>query len=240
MVAHFLESLFSPQSMETVISGSQLFTAATLMTLGLALASLALGLLLATAFALGELSRFRPLAWLSTSVVTVLRGLPEILVVFFIYFGATHALFLLTGDYVEVSPFTAGVIALSLIYSSYASQTLRGALMAVPKGQSEAVKALGIKPVRGFFKIVLPQAWRHALPGLGNQWLVLLKDTALVALIGVNELLKQAQLISSRTYEPFTWYAVAAVIYLLITLLSQHLLQRMRKQSSQYLQEAPL
>ena len=217
-----------------------LFTAATLMTLGLALSSLAVGLLLATVLALGELSRFRPLAWFTTSIVTVLRGLPELLVVFFVYFGSTHILFLLTDQYIEVSPFSAGVLALSLIYAAYASQTLRGALLAVPAGQREAVKALGIGPARGFFKIVLPQAWRHALPGLGNQWLVLLKDTALVALIGVNDLLRQSQLIAAKTYEPFTWYAVAALVYLLITLVSQQILKKMRQQSSQYLREAPL
>lgn len=212
-----------------------LFFDATLMTLGLALASLALGLVLATVFALGELSRLRALRYLTTSLVTVLRGLPEILVVFFIYFGSTHALFLLTDDYVEVSPFTAGTIALALIYSAYASQTLRGALMAVPSGQLEAAKALGIKARRSFFKIVLPQAWRHALPGLGNQWLVLLKDTALVALIGVTDLLRQAQLLSTKTYEPFTWYATVAVIYLVITLISQQLLDGMKKNASQHL-----
>lgn len=216
---------------------SGLFLDATLMTLGLALSALGVGLILATVFALGELSRFRPLAWLTTSVVTILRGLPELLIIFFVYFGFTHALFLLTDQFVELSPFTAGTIALSLIYSAYASQILRGALLAVAKGQKEAAKALGISRQRTFFRIVLPQAWRHALPGLGNQWLVLLKDTALVALIGINDILRQAQLISVQTYEPFTWYCIAALIYLVITLISQNLLNRMKQHSSRYVRE---
>ena len=217
-----------------------LFFDATLMTLGLALSALAFGLILAAVFALGELSRVSLFRYLSTTLVTVLRGLPELLIVFFIFFGSTHALFLLTDEFIEVSPFAAGTLALGLIYGAYASQTLRGAFLAVPKGQTEAAKALGINPASTFFKVVLPQAWHHALPGLGNQWLVLLKDTALVALIGTTELLHQAQLIATRTYEPFTWYMVAAAIYLVITLISQQLLNRMRQKANRHLKAVTL
>ncbi|HAS6175419.1 TPA: arginine ABC transporter permease ArtQ [Vibrio vulnificus] len=191
------------------------------MTIQLALISLAVGLVLAVVFAGGEMTRHRLVKWPTTALVTVLRGLPELLVVLFIYFGSTQVLFLLTGDFIEVSPFLSGVIALSLIFASYASQTIRGALKAVNKGQREAASALGMSKSRTFFRIVLPQAVRHALPGLTNQWLVLLKDTALVSLIGVTDLLKQAQLTSAATHEAFTWYATAAAIYLVITLVTQ-------------------
>ncbi len=212
-----------------------LFAEATVMTLGLALSSLALGLFMAIAFSLAELSRFKPLALATSTVVAILRGLPEILVVFFIYFGSTHAIFLLTYEFIEVSPFVAGTIALSLIYSAYASQTLRGAFIAVPKGQTEAAVALGISRFHCFFRIILPQTWCHALPGLGNQWLVLLKDTALVALIGVHDLLLQAKMTAASTYEPFTWYGIAALIYLAITLVSQSILERMKSRSNRHL-----
>ncbi|HDY7965841.1 arginine ABC transporter permease ArtQ [Vibrio vulnificus] len=191
------------------------------MTIQLALVSLAVGLVLAVVFAGGEMTRHRLVKWPTTALVTVLRGLPELLVVLFIYFGSTQVLFLLTGDFIEVSPYLSGVIALSLIFASYASQTIRGALKAVNKGQREAASALGMSKSRTFFRIVLPQAVRHALPGLTNQWLVLLKDTALVSLIGVTDLLKQAQLTSAATHEAFTWYATAAAIYLVITLVTQ-------------------
>ncbi|MCF8779192.1 arginine ABC transporter permease ArtQ [Vibrio sp. IRLE0018] len=191
------------------------------MTIQLALVSLAVGLVLAVVFAGGEMTRHPLVKWPTTALVTVLRGLPELLVVLFIYFGSTQVLFLLTGDFIEVSPFLSGVIALSLIFASYASQTIRGALKAVNKGQREAASALGMRKSRTFFRIVLPQAVRHALPGLTNQWLVLLKDTALVSLIGVTDLLKQAQLTSAATHEAFTWYATAAAIYLVITLVTQ-------------------
>ncbi|EGQ9994038.1 arginine ABC transporter permease ArtQ [Vibrio vulnificus] len=195
------------------------------MTIQLALVSLAVGLVLAVVFAGGEMTRHRLVKWPTIALVTVLRGLPELLVVLFIYFGSTQVLFLLTGDFIEVSPFLSGVIALSLIFASYASQTIRGALKAVNKGQREAASALGMSKSSTFFRIVLPQAVRHALPGLTNQWLVLLKDTALVSLIGVTDLLKQAQLTSAATHEAFTWYATAAVIYLVITLVTQRVVK---------------
>jgi len=191
------------------------------MTIQLAFVSLLVGLILAVLFAGGEMSRRIVIKWPTTAFVTIVRGLPEILVVLFIYFGSTQVLFMITGDFIEVSPFLSGVVALSLIFASYASQTIRGALKAVSKGQREAASALGIPQSHAFFRIVLPQAVRHALPGLTNQWLVLLKDTALVSLIGVTDLLKQAQLTSAATHEAFTWYATAAAIYLIITLITQ-------------------
>ena len=200
------------------------------MTLGLALASLVGGMVLALAFSAAELSKQRWLVWPVATLTTLIRGLPELLVVLFIYFGSTQVLFLITGEYVEFSPFACGVLALSLLFASYATQTLRAALNAVPTGQRLAAQALGLGKGHTFFRIVLPQAWRHALPGLGNQWLVLLKDTALVSLIGVNEMMRQAQMASASTYQPFTWYAAAALIYLAISLVSEFGL----KQASRY------
>ncbi|MGF1909527.1 arginine ABC transporter permease ArtQ [Vibrio kasasachensis] len=195
------------------------------MTVQLACASLMVGLVLAVIFATGEMSRRIAFKWPTTAFVTVVRGLPELLVVLFIYFGSTQVLFLITGEFIEISPFISGVIALSLIFASYASQTIRGALKAVNRGQREAASALGMNRAHAFFKIILPQAVRHALPGLTNQWLVLLKDTALVSLIGVTDLLKQAQLTSASTHEAFTWYATAAAIYLVITLITQYVVK---------------
>jgi len=134
----------------------------------------------------------------------------------------------------DVSPFLCGVIALAMLYSAYASQTLRGALKAVPAGQWESGQALGMKKSAIFFRLIMPQMWRHALPGLGNQWLVLLKDTALVSLISVNDLMLQTKSIATRTQEPFTWYLVAAAIYLLITLFSQAILRRIELRTTRF------
>ncbi|MDU6454176.1 MAG: arginine ABC transporter permease ArtQ, partial [Enterobacter hormaechei] len=202
------------------------------MTVGLAVCALIIGLVLAMFFAVWESVKWRPVAWLGSALVTVLRGL----------FGSSQLLLTLSDGFTinlgfaqipvqmqienfDVSPFLCGVIALSLLYSAYASQTLRGALKAVPQGQWESGQALGLSKAAIFFRLVMPQMWRHALPGLGNQWLVLLKDTALVSLISVNDLMLQTKSIATRTQEPFTWYIVAAAIYLVITLLSQYVLK---------------
>ena len=197
---------------------SLMFTAA-LMTLGLAVCSLILGLFLGLIFAVLEANRFvgKPMA----VFVALLRGLPEILVVLLVYFGSTELVEMLTGEYIEFEAFGCGVFALSLIFAAYASQTLRGAIQAIPKGQWESGAALGLSKSYTFIHIVMPQVWRHALPGLSNQWLVVLKDTALVSLIGVDDLMRQADLVNTNTHQPFTWYGIAALIYLAVTLISQ-------------------
>ncbi|MGL4860821.1 MAG: arginine ABC transporter permease ArtQ [Enterobacteriaceae bacterium] len=223
-------------------------------TLSLALCALVAGLILAMLFAVWEMSSWRSVALAGTALVTALRGLPEILVVLFVYYGSSQLLLSLSdgiplGFYfwqtqlqidiasAELSPFLCGVIALALLYSAYASQTLRGALKAVPYGQREAGLALGLSRRAIFFRLVIPQMWRHALPGLGNQWLVLLKDTALVSLISVNDLMLQSQSIAIRTREPFTWYMIAALVYLLITLFSQQVLKRLELRITRFERE---
>ena len=197
---------------------SLMFTAA-LMTLGLAVCSLVAGLLLSMFFAVLEANRVvgKPMAVL----VALLRGLPEILVVLLVYFGSSEVVEMITGEYIEFGAFGCGVFALSLIFAAYASQTLRGAIQAIPKGQWESGAALGLSKGYTFRHIIMPQVWRHAWPGLSNQWLVLLKDTALISLIGVDDLMRQAQLINTNTHQPFTWYGIAALIYLVVTLVSQ-------------------
>ncbi|WP_340615605.1 arginine ABC transporter permease ArtQ [Xenorhabdus entomophaga] len=220
-------------------------------TVGLAISSLIIGLVLAMLFATWESIRWKPVALLGSCWVTLIRGLPEILVVLFIYFGSSQLLIMLSEgfevnlvfwqfniqmeiDNFDVSPFLCGVIALSLLYSAYASQTLRGALKAIPIGQWEAGQALGLSQTRIFFRLIMPQMWRHALPGLGNQWLVLLKDTALVSLISVNDLMLQTKSIATRTQEPFTWYVIAAAIYLVITLVSQFILKQLEMRTTHF------
>ncbi|MEQ1976163.1 arginine ABC transporter permease ArtQ [Xenorhabdus sp. SGI240] len=220
-------------------------------TVGLAISSLIVGLVLAMFFAAWESIRWKSIAFLGSCWVTVIRGLPEILVVLFIYFGSSQLLITLSDgfdinlivwhfriqmeiDNFDVSPFLCGVIALSLLYSAYASQTLRGALKAVPIGQWEAGQALGLSQSHIFFRLIMPQMWRHALPGLGNQWLVLLKDTALVSLISVNDLMLQTKSIATRTQEPFTWYMIVAVIYLIITLISQFILKQLEIRATHF------
>lgn len=224
---------------------------ATGVTISLALCSLIFGLLLAMIFAAWESVRWKSISFIGTLIVTLFRGLPEILVVLFIYFGSSQLLLMLADGFVidlyvtqlplqldietiEVSPFVCGVIALSLLYAAYASQTLRGAIRAVPLGQWESGQALGLAKLTVFIRLIMPQMWRHALPGLGNQWLVLLKDTALVSLISVNDLMMQTKSIAIRTQEPFNWYLIAGLIYLTITLLSQYILKKIELRTTRF------
>lgn len=215
-----------------------LILSATLMTLGLAVCALLVGLILAMLFVVLETSRFASIR-LSTSVVlTLLRGLPEILVVFLIYYGSTQVLFILTGEYIEFGAFGCGVVALAIIFAAYASQSLRGAIQAISLGQWEAASALGLPRGQTFIRIIMPQVWRHALPGLSNQWLVLLKDTALVSLIGVDDIMRQADLNNANTHQPFTWYGLAAILYLVITIVSKIGINHLEKRFTRFEREA--
>lgn len=204
-----------------------LLYSAILLTLGLAVSSLIVGLLLSMLFVVLESSKFSCIRKPSSIIITLLRGLPEIIVVLLIYFGSTEIVEKLTGQYIEFSAFWCGVTALAIIFAAYASQSLRGAIQAIPLGQWESAAALGLSRAHAFIRIILPQVWRHALPGLSNQWLVLLKDTALVSLIGVHELMRQSELINTVTHQPFTWYGTAALLYLTITLISQFFIRKL-------------
>jgi len=198
-----------------------------LVTIEIALSALCFGLLLGIIGAAGEMSQNTLINKTTLLITSIFRGLPELLILFALYFGVTALLSQLFGHYVEVSAFTAGFIGLSLIFGSYATQTLRGACLAVPYGQLEAGQALGLSRSRVFIKLLLPQAFRHALPGLGNLWLVLLKDSALVALIGLSDLMNKTQLAATSTRKPFTFFFTAALMYLVATSISQLAVNRM-------------
>lgn len=211
-----------------------LIQSATLMTLGLAVVSLIVGMLLSMLFVVFESSKWAIIRQPASVFFALLRGLPEILMVFLVFYGSSELIEKLTGEYVEFSAFWCGVLALSLIFASYASQSLRGAIQAVPKGQWESAAALGLPKGYTFFNVILPQVWRHALPGLSNQWLVLLKDTALISLIGVNDLMRQTELINTNEHQPFTWYGIAALIYLVITLISQAIIRKLEQKFTRF------
>ncbi|MGB0671094.1 MAG: ABC transporter permease [Rhodospirillales bacterium] len=197
----------------------------TVMTVALALASLAGGLVLGLAGAAARLSESPFARAVGTAYTTVVRGLPELLVVLVIYYGSAGVLNHLASaighdGYVELGRFQAGVIALSLTFGAYATEVFRGAFQAIPRGQVEAAVALGMTPLQAFVRIRLPQVWRIALPGLGNLFLVLMKDTSLVSVIGLDELMRQASVATGFTKEPFTFYTAAALIYLALTLVT--------------------
>ena len=206
----------------------------TIVTLELALASLVVGLVLGLLGASAKLSSNGPARAVATAYTTIVRGIPELLTVLIIYFGATSVLMGIGSwfgyeEYIEISPFIAGVTALGLTFGAYSTEVFRGAMIAIPKGQSEAGMVLGMGRMRVFLRITLPQVWRLALPGLGNLFLVLLKDTALVSVIGLEDIMRKANVAVGFTKEPFLFYMTAAFIYLTLTIISMvgiHMLEK--------------
>ncbi|MCD5996705.1 ABC transporter permease [Pseudomonas sp. CDFA 602] len=198
--------------------------AGALMTVQLALSALCLGLVLGLLGALAKTSPYKPLQWLGGTYSTLVRGVPELLWVLLIYFGTVNGMRALGELFgipdLALSAFAAGVIALGLCFGAYATEVFRGAILAIPKGNREAGLALGMSRPRILFKLILPQMWRIALPGLGNLFMILMKDTALVSVIGLEEIMRHAQIAVGFTKEAFTFYMVAAFMYLGLTVLA--------------------
>lgn len=209
--------------------------AGTFITIKLAVCAFLIGLPIGMVGALFESIPNKFLRYLLTGIIFIVRGLPELLVLFFIYFGMTAILSNLFHHYIDINSFVAGVIALGLIFGAYASQVFRGAFMAIDQGQVEAGKAINFNRWQIFIRIQLPQAWRHAIPGLGNLWLVLLKDTAIVSLIGLQDMMSEAKIAASSTHQPFTFYLMIALIYLIITTISEIIINKFAVNESRYL-----
>jgi len=194
------------------------------MTIKLALSALSVGLVLGLLGALAKTSPLKPLQWLGGTYSTLVRGVPELLWVLLIYFG-TVSLMREIGTWLgmenlELNAFAAGTIALGLCFGAYATEVFRGAILAIPRGHREAGLALGMSRLRIFHRLVLPQMWRIALPGLGNLFMILMKDTALISVIGLEEIMRRSQIAVTSSKEPFTFYLVAAFIYLSLTILA--------------------
>lgn len=207
-----------------------------LVTIELAICSALLGIFLGLCGALFEALPIRWLRYPVSAIIFLIRGLPELLILFFMYFGMTALLNYFFGRYIDISPFLAGTLALGLIFGAYASQVFYGAFAAVDHGQIDAGLAIGFSRLQVFTRIQLPQAWRHAIPGLGNLWLGLIKDTAIVTLIGLTDLMTQAKIAATATYQPFTFYLIAAFIYLIITIISQQVLDFFTLKANRYVQ----
>ncbi|ARD09883.1 ABC transporter permease [Pseudomonas savastanoi pv. retacarpa] len=210
--------------------------AGALMTVQLALSALCLGLILGLLGALAKTSPYKPLQWLGSTYSTLVRGIPELLWVLLIYFGTVNGMHALGKLFdipdLALSAFSAGVIALGICFGAYATEVFRGAILAIPKGHREAGLALGMSRSRILFKLVLPQMWRIALPGLGNLFMILMKDTALVSVIGLEEIMRHAQIAVGFTKQAFTFYMVAAFMYLGLTVLAMAGMYFLEKRAS--------
>jgi arginine/ornithine transport system permease protein len=195
-------------------------------TLGVALSSLLIAALLGLTGALAKLSRSRIAQAVAGLYTTVIRGVPDLVLMLLVFYGGqlginTLAPMLGHEDYIDIDPFVAGVLTIGFIFGAYLTEAFRGAFLAVPAGQREAGLAFGMSPRQVLWRITLPQMLRHALPGISNNWLVLIKSTAIVSVIGLSDLMTRGQQAAGTTREPFSFYLAVAVIYLLFTSLSE-------------------
>jgi polar amino acid transport system permease protein len=193
-------------------------------TISLSVATLPIGVVAGFFVALAKQSS-DPLLRLSAQIYTTFfRGVPELLTLFVVYYGAQYGVSAVAnavfGASFEVNPFIAGMVALGLVLSSYASEVFLSAFRAIPVGQYEAARAVGLRPREVLRLVILPQLIRLALPGLSNLWLSLMKDTALVSVITLNDLLRQTQVAVSSTKQPFFFFTVACLIYLVLSMIS--------------------
>ena len=194
------------------------------LTVEAALAGLALSLVLGLLGAFAKLSRLGPLRALAAAYTTLIRGVPDLVLMLLVFFGGQMLMNDLAErlgfEHVDVGPFAAGVLTLGFIYGAYMTETFRGAILAVPRGQLEAARAFGMRPALVVRRILLPQMLRHALPGLGNNWLVLLKATALLSVLGLDDMVRKAALAAGATRQPFTFYLAVALVFLALTTVS--------------------
>lgn len=194
-------------------------------TISLAIATLPVGLALGFMIALARQSQEWSLRAATGIYTTIFRGMPELLTLFIIYYGfqiLVQTLFTAVGSSmrIEINAFVAGMLALSVVFSSYASEVLLSAFQAIPRGQHEAGSAVGLSRRKTMWLIIIPQLIRIALPGLSNLWLVLLKDTALVSVIGLADIVRQTGVAARVTKEAFLFYGIACLLYLVLATVS--------------------
>lgn len=196
------------------------------MTVVVAVLAYVLGLVVGTGAAAAKLSGGVVLRSIAGAYTTVIRGVPELLVIYLFFFGSGGAVMWVArqfgySGYLELDAFTIGVLAVGIISGAYSTEVIRGAFQTVPAGQIEAGRAAGMSGWLIFRRITVPQMLRLALPGLGNVWQLTLKDTALISVTALAELMRMANVAAGSTREPFIFYVVAAALYLLMTTVSQ-------------------
>ncbi|KND56663.1 Histidine ABC transporter, permease protein HisQ [Candidatus Paraburkholderia kirkii] len=213
-----------------------LFWAGAKETLALAVLSLAVSVLLGLLGASSKLSRHGPLRGLATVYTTLIRSVPDLVLMLLLFYSIQIAVNHLTDafgwDHFDIDPFTAGMLTLGFIYGTYFTETFRGAFLAVPREQLEAGTAYGMSGLRVFGRILFPQMMRFALPGIGNNWQVLVKATALVSIIGLTDVVRVAQDAGKSTFNMFFFILIAALIYLAVTSASNLVLMALERRYS--------
>ena len=207
--------------MQYVIDYLPLILRGMLITIEVALLALLISILLGMIGALAKLSKSRIARKVAGTYTTLIRGMPDLVLMMLIFFGGQIVLNTIGEklglEYIDVSPFAAGVGTIGFIFGAYMAETFRGGILAVSRGEIEAGYAFGMTPLTVFLRITLPAMVRHALPGFGNNWLVLTKATALISVIGLHDMVYNALVAGGTTRKPFTFLCVVAFLYLLIT-----------------------
>jgi arginine/ornithine transport system permease protein len=215
------------------------------LTVGVSLLALLVSIVLGLLGAAAKLSGRPVLVWVATTYTTVIRGVPDLVVMLLVFYGGTiglNHLLELSGSQatVDINPFTAGVLTIGFIYGAYMTETFRGAILSIPKGQMEAAWAFGMGRTQTFLRITAPQMVRYALPGFTNNWLVLIKATALVSLIGLKEMTYIAKQASAATRSPFVFFLFTAALFLVYTSVSLYALKKLNARYSQGTQKGQL
>ena len=211
--------------------GDELFIA-TLMTLAVSITAILIGFLFALIFTPLKLSKNKFLNLIANCYTTVIRGVPELLVIYLFFFGGSGAVMFVASifgynDYIEINAFITGSCAIGIISGAYSTEVFRGAIQSIDKGQFEASKVLGLKKPIHFFKVIMPQMLRLAIPNLSNVWQITLKDTSLISVTGLVEIMRQSYIAAGSTRDPLFFYSFAAVLYLLLTFISMKLINRL-------------
>ena len=205
---------------------------ATMMTIAVSITAMFIGFLFALIFTPLKLSESKFFNLIGNCYTTVIRGVPELLVIYLFFFGGSGAVMYVASifgynEYIEINAFITGSFAIGIISGAYSTEVFRGAIQSIDKGQFEASKVLGLKKPVHFFKVIMPQMIRLAIPNLSNVWQITLKDTSLISVTGLVEIMRQSYIAAGSTRDPLFFYSFAAILYLLLTFLSMKLINKL-------------
>ena len=211
--------------------GDELFIA-TLMTVAVSITAMVIGFIFALIFTPLKLSKYKFLNYIANFYTTIIRGVPELLVIYLFFFGGSGAIMYVASifgynEYIEINAFLTGAFSIGIISGDYSTEVFRGALQSIDKGQFEASNVLGFNKIIRFYKIILPQMLRLSIPNLSNVWQITLKDTSLISVTGLVEIMRQSYIAAGSTRDPLFFYTFAAILYLLLTFLSMKFINRM-------------
>jgi octopine/nopaline transport system permease protein len=213
------------------------------MTLAVALCGFVVGALIGTLVAWAKLSGPAPIRGIADGYTTILRGIPDLLVIYLFYFGGSAALGAIGSlfgaeGFIGMPAFMTGAVAIGIVSGAYQAEVFRGAYQVLNRGELEAARSVGMNRWLMFRRIIAPQVLRYAIPGLGNTWQLILKESALISVTGLVELLRQSHIAAGSTRRPFDFYVTAAVLYLIITWVSTVLFQKAETRSLRGLRRA--